>query len=103
MRANEGHQNRTGLYGNDTCGGGKYLLGYHVSDEPREFWDSKTGCHLDLPQRGRQEMGSRCSENIRIVEKTGEDFVFRDVPMGCPVFLLRKGENNMGTCLLARL
>lgn len=47
-------------------------------------------------------MGSRCLENIRIMEKIGEDLVFRDVFMGCFVFFFRKGENNMGICFFVR-
>lgn len=90
---------RTGLYGNSTCGTGKIF-----ALQLREWWTYRVlglgnWVSLHLSQHMRRELGSRCSENIRIMEKTGEGFVHRDVPVGCSVFLLQKRENSMGTCL----
>lgn len=63
----------------------KYLLCKRASDEPTELWGWVS---LHLHQHGRQKLGSRCSENIRIMQKTGEGLIRRDVPVGCSISLL---------------
>lgn len=45
-------------------------------------------------------MGSKCSEN-RIREKTGEGFVFRDIPVDSSIFFFKRGKQhgNMSSSL----
>lgn len=76
---------------------GKHLLYNSTSDEPRVLGLKNWGS-VHLHQHGRQKMGSRCSENIRMTEKIREGLIFRDVPVSSSIFLIRKGK-TLGICL----
>lgn len=44
--------------------GGKYLLCNSVSDEPREFWDSKTGSHFIFANTGGKRWGADAQKTL---------------------------------------
>lgn len=76
MKANGRNQNRTGLHGKNTSGTGQVLALQHCEWQTQKVLGLKNWVSLHLHQQGRQEMGSRCSENVRITERTSEGFVF---------------------------